>query len=174
RIYNKLQRDGFISAVPSAAGSRHASPTLGPSHGVHPPPAMSSMPLYPQIAHPIALPAGAGAVGMAAAPGLSRGTSPMANGANANHPSVGPPRGFVASGAFQRHQQPVSVGPPYYYMDATAMMHSGVAAPMMALPHPGHMAPAANGMYDHVAPAATSSAPASARPRMSPTNYGAH
>lgn len=33
RIYIKLQRDGLVSAVPSAAGSRHASPTLGPSYG---------------------------------------------------------------------------------------------------------------------------------------------
>ncbi|KAJ2038667.1 hypothetical protein H4S04_008298, partial [Coemansia sp. S16] len=49
RIYIKLQRDGFVSAVPSAAGSRHASPTLGPSHGSHSTTAISSMSLYPQM-----------------------------------------------------------------------------------------------------------------------------
>ncbi|KAJ1733960.1 hypothetical protein LPJ61_001315 [Coemansia biformis] len=191
RIYNKLQRDGFISAVPSAAGSRHASPTLGPSLGAHPPPAMSSMALYPQMAHPAAMPPGAGPMGMAApAPGLSRGTSPSVNGAGAN-PPISHPRTYVAGGAFQQslpplpqQQQPGSTGAPYYFMTAmdaaatVSMVHPG--APMMVPVHPGSMLPVSSGIYDHaaggfagVAPVATSSAPSSARTRMSPpAHYG--
>ncbi|KAJ2769748.1 hypothetical protein IWQ56_002430 [Coemansia nantahalensis] len=175
RIYNKLQRDGFISAVPSAAGSRHASPTLGPSHGAHPPPAMASVALYPPIVHPAAVAAGPGAVGMAAAPGLSRGTSPSANGTGAA-PAIAQSRAFVANGAFQRHPQQLgSNGAPYYFMDAAASLgHPGASAPMMVPAHPGLMTPVANGVYDHLAPAVTSSAPPSARARMSPANYGAN
>ncbi|KAJ2553086.1 hypothetical protein EV175_003069, partial [Coemansia sp. RSA 1933] len=98
RIFIKLQRDGFVSAVPSAAGSRHASPILGPSastaHGAH-----SSANMYPQIMAPgLTLPptngttmsSGAGATGSSsvatgnnasAGAALSRGVSPLSAGA---------------------------------------------------------------------------------------------
>ncbi|KAJ2822241.1 hypothetical protein FBU31_004650, partial [Coemansia sp. 'formosensis'] len=77
RIYIKLQRDGFVSAVPSAAGSRHASPTLGPSHGSHSTTAISSMSLYPQMGNTAPIASGNGSAANIGA-NLSRGVSPSA------------------------------------------------------------------------------------------------
>ncbi|KAJ2792055.1 hypothetical protein H4R20_006791, partial [Coemansia guatemalensis] len=150
RIYSKLQRDGFISAVPSAAGSRHASPTLGPTHAAHPA-TLSSMSLYPQV--PTAAMAPPGSV---AGAGVSRGVSPSTN------------------GAFQQHYPPGGV---YYYnmapMDAAIpQLHHAAAGSMVAPPHPSGMVSAGGSgapAFDYaaigraaVAPMAMQSAPTSA------------
>ncbi|KAJ1670447.1 hypothetical protein GGF38_001520 [Coemansia sp. RSA 25] len=196
RIYIKLQRDGFVSAVPSAAGSRHASPTLGPSHGSHSTTALSSMSLYPQMPAP-----GNGSVSAIGA-NLSRGVSPSAGG----KPALSQSRMFMppssgrgaasfdsishpnANGIFQQQQQQQQ--PVYYYKmasvdgisAATHMYH----APMMAPAHPG-MASGAHGVYELPAmgsagatPIAVSSAPSSAASGSSGAKlqasayYGAH
>ncbi|KAJ2737258.1 hypothetical protein H4S06_006631, partial [Coemansia sp. BCRC 34490] len=91
RIYIKLQRDGLVSAVPSAAGSHHASPILGPSHGAHSTTALSSMNMYPQMMAPgLMLPPAGGSIPGGGMPGsansasagaaLSRGVSPSSGG----------------------------------------------------------------------------------------------
>ncbi|KAJ2080271.1 hypothetical protein H4R24_003189 [Coemansia sp. RSA 988] len=123
RIYSKLQRDGFISAIPSAAGSRHASPTLGPTHAAHPA-NLSSMSLYSQV--PTAAMPPPGSIPNA---GLSRGVSPLTN------------------GAFQQHYPPGGV---YYYnmapMDAAIpQLHHGAAGSMVGPPHPSGMVSAGGG-----------------------------
>ncbi|KAJ1645652.1 hypothetical protein LPJ64_002769 [Coemansia asiatica] len=104
RIYIKLQRDGFVSAVPSAAGSHHASPTLGPMSGGHANAALSSMPLYSQLA----LPTMNGSIAQPpanAGPALSRGVSPLTGNSLGNMPngkqqqSGGQPRMYAPPGA---------------------------------------------------------------------------
>ncbi|KAJ1799955.1 hypothetical protein LPJ59_001459 [Coemansia sp. RSA 2399] len=145
RIFIKLQRDGFVSAVPSAAGSRHASPILGPSHGAHSTTALSSMNMYPQMMAPgLTLPptngivpstSGNASVGAA----LSRGVSPSAgsSGAAKNRAFASTPGGRVGGGlanmngsAFQQQQQQQAAGNMYYYSmaggaDGAQMYHTG-------------------------------------------------
>ncbi|KAJ2876330.1 hypothetical protein GGH93_000830 [Coemansia aciculifera] len=183
RIYIKLQRDGFVSAVPSAAGSRHASPTLGPSHGSHSTTAISSMSLYPQMGSTAP---GSGSMASIGA-NLSRGVSPLAgaNGMGASKPSLNQPRMFMppanASGAFHHHQQQQQqqhMNGVYYYKMA-AMDGAGATAhmyhapmPMMAPAHPGSMNPNAHGAYESppsmvssgATPISVSAAPSSAPP----------
>ncbi|KAJ2612768.1 hypothetical protein H4S08_002558 [Coemansia sp. RSA 1365] len=164
RIYSKLQRDGFISAVPSAAGSRHASPTLGPTHSAHSA-TLSSMSLYPQVPTNSMAPPGS-----VAATGLGRGVSPSTN------------------GAFQQHYPPGGV---YYYnmapMDTVIpQLHHAAAVSMMAPPHPSGMLSAGGGgasAFDYTSigraaatPMAMSSVPTSAgapsrAPIASPTHH---
>ncbi|KAJ1995663.1 hypothetical protein GGI26_002178 [Coemansia sp. RSA 1358] len=143
RIYIKLQRDGFVSAVPSAAGSRHASPILGPSHGTHPTTAISSLSLYPQMVAPgMPLPSSSGSImpttvpvssaGTSAGLSLSRGVSPSGGGAvsSVNCGVNGKPQrtfaqgpgGRISGGPFdgQAHHQPQQMHQPhpgamYYY-----------------------------------------------------------
>ncbi|KAJ2746633.1 hypothetical protein GGI20_001213 [Coemansia sp. BCRC 34301] len=187
RIYIKLQRDGFVSAVPSAAGSRHASPTLGPSHGSHSTTALSSMSGSASVA----------AIGA----NLSRGVSPLAGNGK---PSMGQPRMFMppsngrgtasfdsishpnANGAFHHQQQPV-----YYYkmasMDGASASTPMYHAPMMAPAHPSMASSGSHGAYELPAmssagapPVSVPSAPSSAAPGSSgaklqaSTYYGAH
>ncbi|KAJ2479229.1 hypothetical protein EV174_004077 [Coemansia sp. RSA 2320] len=185
RIYIKLQRDGYVSAVPSAAGSRHASPTLGPSHGSHSTTAMSAMSLYPQMGNSAIAASAAGSSGSATAAGanLSRGVSPSAGAGKA---PLGPPRSYAppgnsrsaasfdsvnhpnASGVFQQQQQPHMGGGMYLFrmasMDAGGagaaahMYHAGM--PMMAPAHPGSMASGAvHGVFEHPAMAPTGGTP---------------
>ncbi|KAJ2811606.1 hypothetical protein H4S07_001959, partial [Coemansia furcata] len=161
RIYIKLQRDGFVSAVPSAAGSRHASPTLGPSHGSHSTTAISSMSLYPQMGNTAPTASGNGSAANIGA-NLSRGVSPSAgtNGVGPNKPSLNQPRMFMppingrgaasfdsishpnASGAFlhpqhhhQQQQQQQHMNGVYYYKMA-AMDGAGATAHMYHAPMP--------------------------------------
>ncbi|KAJ2776373.1 hypothetical protein H4R18_005701 [Coemansia javaensis] len=177
RIYNKLQRDGFVSAVPSAAGSRHASPTLGPSLAAHPAASMSSVALYPQMPHPAAGPPPAGL-------GYSRGASPSAAGpigaaissAMAAKPQAVQPRTYATNGAFQQYQ-PLQLQPhmaaPYYYMppaDAAAAAavpaHPG-GAPMAPPLHHGAIYEHAPGTLVSAAAAPTASAPPSSKAHVS-------
>ncbi|KAJ2720030.1 hypothetical protein GGI07_004868 [Coemansia sp. Benny D115] len=98
RIYIKLQRDGFVSAVPSAAASRHASPTLGPSHGTHASAAVATMPLYSQLANTAM--GGQMPAAMAAGSALSRGVSPLngvSMGSAGGKPPVGSSRMYLAN-----------------------------------------------------------------------------
>ncbi|KAJ2382888.1 hypothetical protein GGI23_007269, partial [Coemansia sp. RSA 2559] len=150
RIFIKLQRDGFVSAVPSAAGSRHASPILGPSHGAHSTTALSSMSMYPQMVAPgLTLPptngivpnaSGNASVGAA----LSRGVSPSAgsSGAVKSRAFSSTPGGRVGGGlantngsAFHQQQQQQAAGNMYYYSmaggaDGAQMYHAGGPAAM--------------------------------------------
>ncbi|KAJ2783158.1 hypothetical protein GGI15_002674 [Coemansia interrupta] len=164
RIFIKLQRDGFVSAVPSAAGSRHASPTLGPSHGGHSSAAISTMPLYP----PMALPAMNGSMpppaAASSASALSRGVSPITGNNNGGkqqqqqqqraYAPGGP--GTNGMGVYQQghptahyvqHQHhhpalPPAPGSMYFYnmagMDGVGQVSQGPA---------GHM-PLVNGVYE--------------------------
>ncbi|KAJ1941241.1 hypothetical protein GGF37_003637, partial [Kickxella alabastrina] len=179
RIFIKLQRDGFVSAVPSAACSRHASPILGPSHGSHSTAANASMPLYPQLAGNSSIngPISATAVATDYAPGHV--TSPQngnATGAGGKS-QVGHPRMYMTSapgpgsnsgGAYQQthhphhpHHQPG--GGMYYYnmagMDG-AGQHQQQQQQMYHSPAP--MMPSGNSVYDFSAIASSGSAPLSA------------
>ncbi|KAJ2501322.1 hypothetical protein GGH96_002021 [Coemansia sp. RSA 1972] len=184
RIYSKLQRDGFISAVPSAAGSRHASPTLGPTHGAHPNAAISAMSMYPHI--PAAMtPLAAGSMGLpaaAAGAALSRAVSPTANGVN---PQLSQPRGFAqgtVNSAFQ--QQPTQhAGGMYYYsmapMDASGQPQVRPAVSMMAPVHPSAVPSSGSIVYDqasiatHPALSTSPNAAGSSRAHISsPAYYG--
>ncbi|KAJ1724255.1 hypothetical protein LPJ53_001468 [Coemansia erecta] len=166
RIFIKLQRDGFVSAVPSAAGSRHASPTLGPSHGGHSAAAISTMPLYP----PMALPAMNGSMPppgavTSAASVLSRGVSPVTGNNNNNSKQQQPQQqqpqqrayapggpGTNGMGVYQQghpaahyvqhqhHHPPLPPAPGgMYYYNMAGMDGAGPAS--------GHM-PLVNGVYD--------------------------
>ncbi|KAJ1965643.1 hypothetical protein GGI12_000639 [Dipsacomyces acuminosporus] len=104
RIYIKLQRDGFVSAVPSAAGSRHASPTLGPSIGSHSAAALTNMAHYPVSIGPAMLaPNGVSMAAAAAGSALSRGVSPTAGNSTSSSslppPSLGQGRAYVPANA---------------------------------------------------------------------------
>ncbi|KAJ2369555.1 hypothetical protein IW150_005126, partial [Coemansia sp. RSA 2607] len=158
-------RDGFVSAVPSAAGSRHASPTLGPSHGGHSTTAISTMPLYP----PMALPAMNGSMPPPAAASsasvLSRGVSPLTgnNNSNKQQQQHSQQRAYIPGGPgtggmgvyqqghpaahYMQHQPhhpslPPAPGGMYYY-NMAGMDGTGSASQMPA----GHM-PHVNGVYD--------------------------
>ncbi|KAJ1818339.1 hypothetical protein LPJ60_004378 [Coemansia sp. RSA 2675] len=187
RIYIKLQRDGFVSAVPSAAGSRHASPTLGPSHGSHSTTAISSMSLYPQMGNAAPSASGSGSVASIGA-NLSRGVSPLAgtNGVGPSKPSLNQPRMFMppsngrgsasfdssshpnASGAFHHHhqQQQQHMNGVYYYKMA-AMDGAGATAPMchgpmMAPAHPGSMTSNVHSAYESPSMGSSGATPNSA------------
>ncbi|KAJ1752869.1 hypothetical protein LPJ78_000936 [Coemansia sp. RSA 989] len=168
RIYSKLQRDGFISAVPSAAGSRHASPTLGPTHGAHSSTSISAMSLYPHGQNSGMPPPAANAAAAGAA--LSRGVSPAANGSK---PPISQPRPFAqcqANSAFQQQQQQQQqhAGGMYYYnmvpVDASGQPQAHNAVPLMASVHPNSMPSMNGGHYDQagVASVPSVSAPSSA------------
>ncbi|KAJ2490106.1 hypothetical protein IWW37_003455 [Coemansia sp. RSA 2050] len=199
RIYIKLQRDGFVSAVPSAAGSRHASPTLGPSHGSHSTTAISSMSLYPQMGNPAPSVSGGGPVANIGA-NLSRGVSPLAgaSGVGPSKPPLNQPRMFMpssngrgsasfdssshpnASGAFhhqpQQQQQQQHMNGVYYYkmtaMDgagATAPMYHG---PMMAPAHPGSMTSNVHSVYESPSMGSSGATPNSAPSSAAPATSG--
>ncbi|KAJ2159227.1 hypothetical protein GGF46_003197, partial [Coemansia sp. RSA 552] len=153
RIYSKLQRDGFISAVPSAAGSRHASPTLGPQHGAP----ISTMPMYPQIPNP-AMP-GHGAPAGAAA--LSRGVSPSAGAMN---PQFAQSRVYAPAGMYYAI-------PPVDAAGAAQLHHNAIS--MMAPIHPSAGAYADGPMLASSAAAVAPSSAAAARAGVtSPAYYG--
>ncbi|KAJ2851853.1 hypothetical protein IWW36_000814 [Coemansia brasiliensis] len=162
RIYSKLQRDGFISAVPSAAGSRHASPTLGPTHGAHSSASISAMSLYPHGQNS-SMPPPAAAAAAAAGAALSRGVSPAANGVK---PSILQPRPFAqcqVSSTFQQQQQ--HAGGMYYYnmapVDASGQPQAHNAVPLMTSVHPNAMPSVNGGHYDQTGIASVPSASAS-------------
>ncbi|KAJ2091586.1 hypothetical protein IW140_000962 [Coemansia sp. RSA 1813] len=198
RIFIKLQRDGFVSAVPSAAGSRHASPILGPSHSAHSTTALSSMNMYPQMMAPgLTLPptngsapsagavsgaSGSSSVGAA----LSRGVSPLAGGAASgvsakNRSFASTPATRITGapmnmngGAFQQQQQQQqqqqAPGNMYYYNMAGGADGAGVTQ-MYHAGMPAAMAPAhANGMT----PASSSTPVATTAAASSGTGSGAH
>ncbi|KAJ1820807.1 hypothetical protein LPJ75_000861, partial [Coemansia sp. RSA 2598] len=175
RIYIKLQRDGFVSAVPSAAGSRHASPTLGPTHGGHPSAPISSMPLYSQLQLPTMN--GSMAQSASAGPALSRGVSPLtgnAAGAGLNgKQQAGQPRMFVppgaggngagmyqhqaghpAAGYMQMHPHAHHPGSIYYYnmaagVDGTGPIQQQQPHGVAQMTPNGHMAAGAGVHQDH-------------------------
>ncbi|KAJ1731651.1 hypothetical protein LPJ72_003831 [Coemansia sp. Benny D160-2] len=184
RIYIKLQRDGLVSAVPSAAGSHHASPILGPSHGAHSTTALSSMNMYPQMMVPgLMLPPAGGSIPGGGMPGsansasagaaLSRGVSPSSGG------GVGAKgRAFASSASggrmggampHQQQQQQPAPGAMYYYNSAGGADGAG-AAQMFHAGMPAAMAPVhTNGMTP-----ATASTPVAATAASSSSGSGVH
>ncbi|KAJ1930285.1 hypothetical protein FBU59_006979 [Linderina macrospora] len=149
RIYTKLQRDGFVSAVPSAAGSRHASPTLGPSIASHSAVAIASMPLYsPAAGH--APPAAAGpmaAIGSA----VSRGVSPIGN--MGHHPSMSQSRMYISPAGIAPPDHPANYHQPGMYAGGYKVAHPVDAAAMHMYQPTGHIMspPATGGPYDRLA-----------------------
>ncbi|KAJ1895074.1 hypothetical protein LPJ66_004806 [Kickxella alabastrina] len=175
RIFIKLQRDGFVSAVPSAACSRHASPILGPSHASHSTAANASMPLHPQLASNSSMNGPMSATAAAADYALGHVTSPQnGNAVGAGGKSqVGHPRMYMTSapgpgsnngGAYQQthhtHHQP---GGGMYYYNMAGMDGAGQHQQQQQMYHgPVPMMPSGNSVYDFSAITSSGSAPLSA------------
>ncbi|ORX71983.1 hypothetical protein DL89DRAFT_291239 [Linderina pennispora] len=141
RIYTKLQRDGFVSAVPSAAGSRHASPTLGPSIASHSAAAIASMPLYsPAAGHAPVNGGPMAAIGSA----VSRGVSPIGN--LGHHQSISQSRMYMPAGGIAPLDHPSNYHQPGMYGSGYKVGHPVDANVVHMYQPTGHiMSPPASG-----------------------------